>query len=122
MTFNGGSGNPSLVSTNAFWGNRLLATYTSSQVYFQHVDPLGTVRASTNASGSVAGTFVSQPFGDAQTTTQGSDQDPYHYAELDHDSESGLDHAQFRHYNSGHGHWMSPDPTPAAIISAILRA
>ena len=29
---------------------------------------------------------------------------------LDHDGESGLDHAQARHYNSSHGHWLSPDP------------
>ncbi len=29
---------------------------------------------------------------------------------LDHDVESGLDHAQFRKYASTQGHWMSPDP------------
>ena len=42
--------------------------------------------------------------------SQGADIDPYHYAGLDHDYESGLDHAQYREYANAGGRWLSPDP------------
>lgn len=106
LTFDGNSGN--LVSTNVFWGDRLLATYKGGQVYFQHVDALGTVRASTNASGAVAGTFVSLPFGDGYVTS-GTDADPQHFAELDKDY-GDTHNAQYRQYDSAQARWMSPDP------------
>lgn len=34
----------------------------------------------------------------------------YKFTGLEHDSESGLDHTQFRQYASNMGRWMSPDP------------
>lgn len=34
----------------------------------------------------------------------------YKFTGLEHDSESGLDHTQFRQYGSTMGRWMSPDP------------
>jgi RHS repeat-associated protein len=55
------------------------------------------------------GAFTSLPFGDAQATS-GADYDAYHFAALDHDYESGTDHAQFRQYNNAQGRWLSPDP------------
>ena len=106
LTFDGNSGN--LVSTNVFLGDRLLATYKGGQVYFQHVDPLGTVRASTDATGSVSGSFQSLPFGDGYTTA-GTDTDPQHFAELDKDF-GDTHNAQYRQYDSAQARWMSPDP------------
>jgi RHS repeat-associated protein len=63
----------------------------------------------TTYNGGVEGTYTSLPFGDAQTTA-GTDTDPYHYAQLDSDYESGTDHAQFRQYSDAQGRWLSPDP------------
>ena len=83
--------------------------YYNSGVHFQHQDWLGTERLRTTYSGSPEGSFTSLPFGDSQTAT-GTDSDPYHFAQLDSDQESGTDHAQFRQYKSTAGRWMSPDP------------
>jgi RHS repeat-associated protein len=82
----------------------------NTMTYFEHQDWLGTERMRTAYNGSVAGTFTSLPFGDAQTTASGSDLDPYHFAMLDYDSETATDHAQFRQYENVQGRWMSPDP------------
>jgi len=57
----------------------------------------------------VEGSYTSLPFGDAYAAS-GSDADPYHYAQLDYDSETNSDHAQFRQYSSTQGRWMRPDP------------
>jgi len=35
---------------------------------------------------------------------------PYRFASLERDGESGLDHATFRQYSSTMGRWLSPDP------------
>jgi RHS repeat-associated protein len=57
----------------------------------------------------VEGSYISLPFGDGQVTS-GSDTDANHYAQLDHDTESDTDHAQFRQYSNAHGRWLAPDP------------
>src|ERR1017187_1000625 len=59
--------------------------------------------------GSVEGSYTSLPFGDGFSVS-GTDADPYHFAMLDHDSESYTDHAQFRQYSNEQGRWHSPDP------------
>ena len=117
---NGSTGSPMEVSL--YWpnGGPVLGFDWGWATHFQHQDFTGTERLRTGYDGSVEGKYTSQPFGDAQATVAGStnganphqygDLDAYHYSELDHDSESGLEHAQFRHYNSAHAHWMSPDP------------
>jgi RHS repeat-associated protein len=63
----------------------------------------------TDGSGNVEGTYSSLPFGDGFSAS-GTDNDPYHYAALDHDSETDTLHAQFRQYSSTQGRWLSPDP------------
>jgi RHS repeat-associated protein len=93
-----------------YWGSKPVAFYYNGQTYFQHQDWEGTERMRTAYNSSVAATFTSLPFGDAQMTASGSDTDAYHYAMLDSDSESDTDHAQFRQYNSTQGRWLSPDP------------
>ena len=106
LTYDGNSGN--LTKINVYWGNRFIAAYTGGQVYFQHSDVLGTVRAVTNSAGSTVGTFSSLPFGDGYTPS-GTNVDPLHFSELDHDT-SQTEHAQFRQYSPAQGRWMSPDP------------
>ena len=93
-----------------YWGSKPVAFYYNGQTYFQHQDWEGTERMRTAYNSSVAATFTSLPFGDAQMTASGSDTDAYHYAMLDSDAESDTDHAQFRQYNSTQGRWHSPDP------------
>ena len=78
-------------------------------LYYEHGDWLGTERLRTTASGAKAGSYTSGPFGDSFSAS-GVDGDPFHFAMLDHDGESGLDHALFREYSGTQGHWMSPDP------------
>ena len=92
-----------------YWGSKPVEFYEAGYAQFQHQDWLGTERMRTTYNASVEGTFTSLPFGDDQTTT-GVDNDAYHYASLDHDYESGTDHAQFRQYSNAQGRWLSPDP------------
>jgi RHS repeat-associated protein len=91
-----------------YWGGRPVAFYASGAAHFQHQDWLGTERMRTAYNGGVEGAYQSLPFGDGQSTA-GSDLDPYHYAQLDHDTESDTDHAQFRQYANAQGRWLSPD-------------
>jgi RHS repeat-associated protein len=93
-----------------YWGSKPVAFYKSSATHFQHQDWLGTERLRSTYNGTVEGTFASLPFGDAQTTTSCTDLDQDHYAQLDYDSETNTDHAQFRQYNNTQGRWMRPDP------------
>lgn len=102
------SSTPLLVSATTYWNGQPISFYNGS-TYFQHQDVHGTERLRTAADGSVAGFYQSFAFGDAFSSS-GQDYDPYHFARLDHDSESDTDHAQFRQYSPTQGRWMSPDP------------
>ena len=98
-----------------------MAFYASGAAHFQHQDWLGTERMRTAYNGGVEGSYASLPFGDGQSTA-GSDLDPYHYAQLDHDSETDTDHAQFRQYANAQGRWLSPDPYGGVTTALIRRA
>jgi RHS repeat-associated protein len=97
------------IQGQTYWGGVPVEFYKNGQAHFQHQDWLGTERTRTSYNGGVEGTYTSLPFGDALTTTSGTDLDPYHYAGLDHDYSSDTDHAQFRQYANIAGRWMSPD-------------
>src|SRR5215469_12090362 len=92
-----------------YWGSRPVAFYSGGSLHFQHQDWLGTERIRTNSSGATEASFASLPFGDGFSYS-GSDDDPYHFAQLDQDTESNTQHAQFRNYSSTQGRWLSPDP------------
>jgi RHS repeat-associated protein len=53
--------------------------------------------------------YVSQPFGDLQTTVFGSDSDPLHFTGKERDAESGNDYFGARYYASSMGRFLSPD-------------
>ena len=99
-----------LLQAQTYWGGTPVAYFSNGSIHFQHQDWMGTERARTSYNGGVEGIFTSQLFGDAYGVVSGTDTDAYHYAQLDHDSESSTEHAQFRQYNSTQGRWMSPDP------------
>jgi len=92
-----------------YWGGKPVAFTASGATHFQHQDYLGTERMRTTYSGAMESAFTSLPFGDGYAAS-GSDLDPYHYAQLDYDSESNTSHAQFRQYSSTQGRWLRPDP------------
>jgi RHS repeat-associated protein len=92
-----------------YWGSTPIAFYDSGSLHFQHQDWMGTEQARTSYNGSTEGIYTSLPWGD-EYSASGSDNDPYHFAQLDRDSESDTHHAQFRQYSSTQGRWMSPDP------------
>jgi len=100
-----------------YWGGKPVAYYTTASdtnaavgAHFEHQDWLGTERLRTTYNGGVEGSYISLPFGDGFSTFSGTDADANHYATLDHDAESGTDHAEFRQYSEAQGRWLSPDP------------
>ena len=106
VIFDAGSG--SVLEENTRFEDLPLAAYQGGTLYFEHQDWLGTERLLTDSQGTTAGSYSSMPFGDT-FTENGTDLDPYHFAGLEHDYESGLDHAKYREYSSAGGQWMSPD-------------
>ena len=92
-----------------YWGGKPVAYYSGGATHFEHQDWLGTERMRTAYNGGVEGTYSSLPWGDGQSSA-GADTDANHYAQLDHDTETNTDHADFRQYSNAQGRWMSPDP------------
>jgi RHS repeat-associated protein len=97
-----------------YWDGRQIAYRPASGgTYFNHQDVLGTERLRTDPSGNVVATYQSLPWGDGYTPSvqeNSWDKNNLHFAQLDHDTESNTDHAQFRQYSSAQGRWLSPDP------------
>jgi RHS repeat-associated protein len=99
-----------MLQAQTYWGTTPVAYYSGGSIHYQHQDWQGTERARTSYNGTNEGLYTNLPFGDGFAVTYASDTDAYHYAQLDNDSESGTQHAQFRQYSSTQGRWMSPDP------------
>ncbi len=98
-----------------YWDGRQIAYRAwNGSTYFNHQDWIGTERMRTDHLGSISSTYVSLPFGEGYAPNEndptGNALDNLHFAQLDHDTESGTEHAQFRQYSSTQGRWMSPDP------------
>jgi RHS repeat-associated protein len=96
------------VQGQAYWGTIPIEFYNDG-AFFQHQDWLGTERLRTSSTGTATGSYTSLPFGDGYNFS-GADNDAYHFAQLDHDSATDTQHAQFRQYSDTQGRWMSPDP------------
>ena len=96
----------------------LIATYdtTGSGLHFYLNDPLGSRRVQTDAAGFPEQTCQNLPFGNQLYCTGALDTPTEdHFTGLEHDTESGLDHAMFRQYESNAGRWTSPDPYDGSI-------
>ena len=107
--------NNSGIEGRIYWGNQQLAYRAyEGTTYFDHQDFVGTERMRTDYTGAVSSTYSSLPWGDDYSPNEnnpsGNAQDNAHYALLEHDTESGTEHAQFRQLSSTQGRWMSPDP------------
>ncbi|HMJ08624.1 MAG TPA: RHS repeat-associated core domain-containing protein [Pyrinomonadaceae bacterium] len=97
---------------------------TLQQVSYLTTDHLGSPRIITNENGAVTSRKDFMAFGDEATSSQrvggptGNGYDPPNvrqdYTGYQNDEESGLEYAQARFYNSGHGRFTSVDPLTAS--------
>jgi RHS repeat-associated protein len=71
-------------------------------------DHLGSTRLEVAGSGLPVSSSTFYPFGQEQSAT--ADNNHYKFTGKERDTESGLDHFEFRNYASTMGRWMSPDP------------
>jgi RHS repeat-associated protein len=99
-----------LILGQAYWNGLPVEFYGDGYAHFEHLDWLGTKRATTDYTGAVEATFTSMPFGDFYSILTGNEYDAEHFGLMDHDYETTTDHAQFRQYSEAQGRWISPDP------------
>jgi RHS repeat-associated protein len=101
-------------------GKRIARRDSSGNVDYYFADHLGTARVVTNATGTVPPLDDSDfyPFG-GQRAVLSSSGNTYKFTGKERDSESGLDHFQFRNYSSQYGRWMIPDP--AGMMAVDLQ-
>ncbi len=84
---------------------REVATNTVSYYFSDH---LGSASVVTSATGTIVEESDYYPFGGERIITN-SDPNPYKFTGKERDTETGLDYAIFRYYNSRLGRFMSPD-------------
>jgi len=99
----------------------LLAEYSQGTTYFIHQDHLGSTRLVTGyPSPSVVECDDYYPRGEANAnvnTCFAATDTTYKFTGLERDSESNLDHTQFRQNSSMLDRWMSPDPAGISASS-----
>ena len=94
-------------------GDQLVAEMANSTTYFVHADHLGSTRLVTNMSEGTAENMDYLPFGEQ---IAGGSLTTHKFTGDERDSESTLDHTQFRQYSSSLGRWMTPDPAGLAVV------
>ena len=106
------------------FGEVVMAAGNASQTQnFSLTDWLGSQAAYTDpATGVPTAAYVSQPFGDAQTTLFGSNNDDIHFTGKERDGESGNDYFGARYYASSMGRFTSPDPYNAMLIKQGMES
>ncbi len=102
-------------------GGQTLARYTSGltmdswlsmtrngQTYFYHQDALGSVKALTDGSQSVAASYDYEAFGSLRSQT-GAVENPFTYTGREWDDEAGLYYYRTRYYDAGVGRFTKKD-------------
>ncbi len=79
------------------------------QKYFHHIDLVGSIRAITDATGTVTASYEYEPFGVTVKMT-GTDQDNLGFAGKRLDEGSGLSYFGARYYDAEIGRFISKDP------------
>jgi RHS repeat-associated protein len=102
-----------------YGGMGKIATYKAGLTFFPTQDLVGTVRNNVTQDGGASESCVSLPFGDGQSCFGNApgQPGPGFFTGQDRDTESNLDHFQFRQYNSTDGRWMVPDPAGMAAVN-----
>lgn len=104
-----------------------LATYAGGHTYFHHQNWLGSRATTNDETGAAMQNCEWYTFGELKNCadqrplhTEYNISDaitPYGYADYERDGETGLDHMQFRYYNSRVGRFMGADPLAGATAS-----
>lgn len=84
-----------------------MAEYRNNTVYFVHGDHLGSTRLVTGLNQAVVQNLDYLPFGENNSTD--SHISTHEFTGDERDSETGLDHTQFRQYTSQLARWITPD-------------
>jgi len=97
-----------------FGGARIARVDSSGNVLYYFQDRIGTTRAITTSAGVVCYNADFLPFGTEQALVNSCAQN-YKFTGYERDSETGLDYAFFRYYNSRLGRFMSADPLEGSV-------
>jgi RHS repeat-associated protein len=105
-----------------FLSEYINAAHTTSTMYFEHSDWLGTERMRSDINGNIYETCSSLPFGDNLNCVGPTDVSPMHFTGKERDPESGLDNFGARYYANTMGRFMSPDwaSKPTAVPYAMF--
>lgn len=104
-----------------FAGRRIARIDSSSDVYYYQADQLGSTRAIVTSSGTLCYDADFTPYGQELLPTDINNcPQNYKFTGFERDSETGLDYAFSRYYNSRIGRFMSTDPS--GLASATLSS
>jgi RHS repeat-associated protein len=92
------------------WGNGLAYAVSDSSIEVYHADRLGSVRAISDAAGTVTATYRTDEYG-IPTASSGSTDQPFGFTGEPRDA-TGLSYLRARYYDSSLGRFMSQDPWP----------
>jgi RHS repeat-associated protein len=108
---------------NVYLGGQMIAEYKNSTTYFVHQDHLGSTRLVSvypwvSPSQSLVQNLDYFPYGELNSTNSGITTHEFTGDERDGtaQTETGLDHTQFRQYSSSMDRWMTPDPAGLAAV------
>lgn len=88
---------------------RHLANYQSNELYFNHVDLIGTTGMVTDYGGTLKQDELHYPWGQEWTLAGSSVEERFAKLQI-RDPGTGLDPTHFRMFSSSVGRWQSPDP------------
>ena len=107
----GSTNNASFREFVFFNGQRIARRDNANNVSYFFSDHLGSARVITDPTGAVVERSDLYPFGVERVPTSNT----YKFTGYERDSESGLDNASARYYNSLLGRFMTPDPMPGSV-------
>ncbi|MBI2817163.1 MAG: hypothetical protein HYX72_09510 [Acidobacteria bacterium] len=82
---------------------------STGAIYYYLSDRLGTARVITNATGTVVAESDYYPYGGERVVTADTSGNTYKFTGHERDSETNLDHTEYRQYSSNTGRWLSAD-------------
>jgi RHS repeat-associated protein len=97
-------------------GERIARRNSSNTVFYYFADHLGTSRVMVQA-GQTTPCYEADfyPFGNQRGPVINSCPPNYTFVGMEYDSESSLNHTEFRQYASAQGRWLSPDPYSGSV-------
>ena len=97
-----------------FAGQRIARRDANNNVYYYYTDQVGSTTTITTGTGSPCYDATFTPYGEEHNTLNTCPQN-YKFTGYERDSETGLDYAFARYYNSRLGRFMSADPLAGNI-------